>query len=446
MWQFTDEQDVNQMTEMHEKDIDEIMKRLGDDFDRAEIEKEFLHYMKEFRLKANEAKKAVLKKHAPRAGIGGAEQKKVKDLTPLDNNVTLVVGVVFAASKRIKADGKEKDIVSGIVGDETGTVPFTVWEKGALELKKGDAIRIESAYVTEYRDEPQVNVGNRGRVTMLDKSEMPDIKSRGGGPSKEAKVRDLGEASGNVSLVARILNMETREVTVGGEAKQVMSGTMADETGKVAFTCWGLMKAKEGDVIRVSSGYLRRWRGMPQLNFDAANAERSKDKMPECVDLERPAAVTIERLAKAGGMVDAAVEGVILDVRQGSGLVFRCPDCKRVLQKGVCRVHGEKEGVPDLRTKAVIDDGTGAMTAILGREISERLLEKSLDKCLKEAQKSMDTGIIAAQLFDRLVARNVRVTGNVTSDEFGLMLIATSTEFMAPDPRADAKRMLEELL
>lgn len=434
------------MATKHEKDIDEIMGYLGGEADRAEVEKDFLHYMSEFRLKPAEAKRAVLKKYgASPDGSGDAEQKKVTDLTPLDNNVDLVVGVVFVAEKRIKADGKEKDILSGIIGDETGTVPFTVWEKGALELKKGDAIRLEHAYVTEYRDEPQVNVGNRGRVVMLDKSELPQIKTRGGGPSQAVKVIGLGEATGNISLVGRILNMEEREVTVSGEAKRVMSGTLADGTGKVAFTCWGSMKAKEGDVIKVSSGYLRKWRGMPQLNFDAANAEKSKEGLPESEELEAPTVVTIDHLARVGGMVDAAVEGVILDVRQGSGLVFRCPECKRVLQKGVCRVHGEQEGAPDLRTKAVVDDGSGAMTAILGRDISERLLGKSLDKCLKEAQKSMDMGIIAAQLFERLVARNVRITGNVTSDDFGLMLIATSTEFVEKDPQAEAKRMLEEL-
>jgi replication factor A1 len=125
--------------------------------------------------------------------------------------------------------------------------------------------------------------------------------------------------------------------------------------------------------------------------------------------------------------------------------VFRCPDCNRVLQKNMCRLHGEKTGVPDLRTKAIIDDGSGAINAILNRDITEKLLGKSLDKCMKEAKKAMDQGIIKDQLFDRLVAMPVCVSGNVMSDDFGLMLIATSTEFLKGDTQADARKMLEEV-
>jgi replication factor A1 len=290
-----------------------------------------------------------------------------------------------------------------------------------------------------------VNIGNRGKVTKLDRSEMPEFKGTGSRPVRTCKVRDLGEATGNLSIIARILTLETREVTVSGEKKEVMSGIMADETGKVSFTCWGAAKVKEGDVVRVSTGYLRKWRGMPQFNFDAANVEKSKEHMPKSEDLQKPPVVSVEYLTRVGGMVDAAINGVILDVREGSGLVFRCPDCNRVLQKNICRVHGEKTGVPDLRTKAIVDDGSGAINAILNRDITEKLLGKSLDKCMKEAKKAMDQGIIKDQLFDKLVAMPVCVSGNVMSDDFGLTLIATSTEFLKSDTQAGARKMLEEV-
>jgi hypothetical protein len=73
------------------------------------------------------------------------------------------------------------------------------------------------------------------------------------------------------------------------------------------------------------------------------------------------------------------------------------------------------------------------------------LLGKSLDKCLKEAKKAMDQGIIQDQLFEKLVARPVCVTGNVSSDEFGLMMIASGTEFLTTDTQSEARKMLEEL-
>ncbi len=434
------------MAEKYEKYVKDIAKAVGENADRKEIEKDLKHYIEEFRFGAEEAAKLVIKKHGGGSYSPEGDKKSIKELTPLDKNVNLLCRVVFVTEKTIKQEGQEKPIISGIIGDESGTVPFTIWEKGELALSKGDVIRIEHAYITEYREEPQVNVGYRGKVAKADKSELPEFK--GGGnfkPAKPCKIIDLGEATGNLSVVGRMLTVETREVTVSGEKKEVMSGIMADETGKVSFTCWGVAKFKEGDIVKVNSGYLRKWRGMPQLNFDAAAVEKSKEKMPSSVDLEKPAAITVDYLSRVGGMVDAAINGVILDVREGSGLVFRCPECNRALQKNICRVHGEQEGKPDLRIKAIVDDGTGALNVIMNKDITERLLGKSLDKCLKEATKAMDQGIIKDQLFNRLVAKPVCVTGNVTSDEFGLMMIASGTDFLEIEPQASARKMLEEL-
>lgn len=434
------------MAEKKNKQVEDILKALGKDADRKEVEKDLKHYMDEFRFEADEAAKLVIRKHGGGSFSPEGDKKQVKELTPLDKNVNLLCRVVFVTEKTIKRDGQDTPIISGILGDESGTVPFTVWEKGELSLSKGDVVRIEHAYITEYRDEPQVNVGYRGKVAKADKSELPEFKGTGASrPVKACKIRDLGEATGNLSVVARILTVETREVTVSGEKKEVMSGIMADETGKVSFTCWGTAKFKEGEIVKVNSGYLRKWRGMPQLNFDSANVEKSKEKMPDSETLEKPSVVSVDYLSRVGGMVDASINGVILDVRDGSGLVFRCPECNRALQKNVCRVHGEQEGIPDLRIKAIVDDGTGALNVIMNRDLTERLLGKSLDKCLKEATKAMDHGIIKDQLFSKLAAKPIRVTGNVTSDEFGLMMIATGTDDLKVDTQAEARRILEEI-
>jgi hypothetical protein len=57
----------------------------------------------------------------------------------------------------------------------------------------------------------------------------------------------------------------------------------------------------------------------------------------------------------------------------------------------------------------------------------------------------MDQGIIHDELFDLLVAKPTRVIGNVTSDDFGLMLIANDTEFVTRDVHAEAQKLLEEI-
>src|SRR5207249_12267474 len=65
----------------------------------------------------------------------------------------------------------------------------------------------------------------------------------------------------------------------------------------------------------------------------------------------------IEDLAERGGGADVTVRGILIDLREGSGLVYRCPECRWVLRKGACRLHGEVKGEPDLRVKAVLEIG-----------------------------------------------------------------------------------------
>ena len=142
-----------------------------------------------------------------------------------------------------------------------------------------------------------------------------------------------------------------------------------------------------------------------------------------------------------------AVRGVVLDVRETSGLVFRCPEdgCKRVLQGGACMVHGSVEGQPDLRIKGVIDDGTGAISMILGREPTQKLLGKELEQCVEQARERMGTEFVREELIEKLVARPLVVEGNVMSDDFGLTMIGRRAKVLDIDVKLEAQKLLEEM-
>ena len=202
-----------------------------------------------------------------------------------------------------------------------------------------------------------------------------------------------------------------------------------------------------GDVVQIEGAYVRGWRGLPQLTFDDTMevAKLKKGALPPLEELEKGAQVSISNVAKRGGACRANIDGVVLDIRSGSGLVFRCPECRRVLQKNICRIHGEMEGQPDLRIKAVVDDGTGALTVIMGSEITESILGMDLDGCQKKAKEAMDQEVIADMLYDMLVARPIKVAGDVTSDDFGLMMVAQSQEFTAVDVKEEARALLDEV-
>jgi len=88
---------------------------------------------------------------------------------------------------------------------------------------------------------------------------------------------------------------------------------------------------------------------------------------------ESAQSMSVRDAVESGGLFDVELTGNVIDVRDGSGLIERCPDCGRVVQNGQCRSHGAVDGVDDLRTKAILDDGTGTVTVVLDDELTSEV-------------------------------------------------------------------------
>jgi replication factor A1 len=260
------------------------------------------------------------------------------------------------------------------------------------------------------------------------------------------KIAELQDGLSGVGLSGRVLSIERREVTVGEEKKTVFSGTLADQTGKTMFSSWHDFGLKEGDAIRVSGGYTKSWRGILQFNFDDRSQLEKLDDFPAAKDLSKPVTHSIASLDRVASAIDVEVRGIVLDIRPGSGLIFRCPQCNRVLQAQSCREHGDVEGEPDMRVKAILDDSSGAMTVVCGRDVTERLLGKDLEAVLKEihGKKVVNYDTVRDKVAEMLVAKPVSVRGNATNDEFGLMLVSTELRFLSMGVADDARAILAE--
>src|SRR2546428_11422748 len=170
---------------------------------------------------------------------------------------------------------------------------------------------------------------------------------------------------------------------------------------------WKELDLKAEEALRIEGAYVKSWRGIRQISFDerATITRLKSDLLPPANVLNASPRMWIEDLAERGGGADVTVRGILIDLREGSGLVYRCPECRRVLRKGACRLHGEVKGQPDLRVKAVLDDGSGAVTAVFDRELTEALLDQTLHARIAAAKDAMSTGIGRDGLTDVLGAR-----------------------------------------
>ncbi|MBQ8373711.1 MAG: single-stranded DNA-binding protein, partial [Candidatus Methanomethylophilaceae archaeon] len=404
-------------------------------------------YLNEYHVGIDAAKRGIMRKYGASDSTSfvtaGSVVKKVGELTGTEQNVDITAKVVYVDNKNITVKGLSKTIISGILGDETGTASFTVWEPGSVMLEKGAVYNFKNCYCKLWNEKVQINLGNRGRVEPASGVTMDLPERTIQTTSRECKIGDITDGMGNVTVTGRILSAEARDVTVKGAPKTVYSGIMADDTGKIQYSAWNDFSLKEGETICVKNAYIRSWKGIPQLNLgDRCEVSRVNVDF-ETVDTSSPLK-TVDEVSRIGGGLDITIEGLIVDIKAGSGLIRRCPQCNRSILNGTCTAHGQVEGIPDLRLKVVVDDGTGAIGAIINRTDTEKLTGVSMAAAQGLASVQGE-GIVGREMAGKALMKRVRITGNVMSDNFGPSMIVKKMDTVEVDLEGEAAKLLEEV-
>lgn len=406
---------------------------------KDELEKELKKFM-EYGVPIEQAKQTLIKKYGGNIKFNtstssSSERILISDIEPNQYNVNMLCRVIAINPKDIVVKGENRKIFYGILGDESGTIPFTAWNE--IDVQKGDVIEVSNAYTREWQGNAQLNFGDRVSIKKTESDKLPEAAFE----PKTYNVCDLRSGLGSVEVSARIIEVNSRDVTVNGEVKKVFSGIIGDETGKAQFTSWHDWKLKSGDVVNISGGYVKSWKGIPQFTFDekASVKKLDKNKIPK-EKISKANKMPLHVLIEKRGMLDVEVEGTIIEIRSGSGLIMRCPECNRALRNKECNIHGSVEGKPDLRIKLVVDDGAGAVSSVINRDLSEKLLGKKFDEI-----KKMDETSLNDEMNKLLFTKKIRLQGNALSDEFGTTFIPKNAELFEVDVEKESARLTEEL-
>ncbi len=418
--------------------LEELIKALGNKVgttvSKDELEDELRKYL-DYGVPPQEAIRTILRGHgenAPAATANGPV--KIAELPSDAPNVDTLGRLLTLNTRTVTARGEEKEIIWGLIGDETASVPYTSWRP--LEgLEKGDVIEVQGAYTKEYRSETQLNFGDRTRIAKRDADTIPATPTT----FRKVNVADLKEGLRGFEVTGRLLTVDQREVQVQGSPKTLWSGQFADPSGKIEFTCWDDVGLEADKVVTIQGGYIRSFRGTPQFNFDKEATITPFDGDFAASDkLDVVHTMTVGELVEQGDVGDAAVRATLLEVRPGSGLIWRDPETRRV-------TDGNTPGAePDLRIKAILDDGTGCVQTIIGRADTERLLGKNVEQCLEEAKAAFPNGdeLIARQIADKVTGRVFVAHGFAREDDYGVMFISRSLQESLQDAEAEAQALL----
>lgn len=410
------------MSEKYAPHIEELVKALNG-IDQDDIKNEFDKLLK-FRVPLEEAKITILNKFSSKEG----PEIKIKDIFQAPISFTLKGRVITVEKKNFILKGETLNLYSGKIADETGVCFFTAWSD--FSLKEGDIIRVHNAYMKHWNNRPELNFGQRSVVEKL--PEDPSMPRDEQLFTQSKKIIEINSSDMLVSSKGIVTEMYHRDVSIKGNDTKIIEGVIADETGKLPFTSWLPMKGVDiGSFIRFKAAQVRLFRGIPSLNFTNETSWEilPKDQSPfSKKDLisDESTSVPISSVLEKDGIFDVVVTGNIISVRPGSGIIERCPVCNRVIQNNICRAHGNITGIKDMRIKAILDDGTGAVYIMLNKELSEIVFGKSMEEAENIMKDSLSKDAVYESMKRSLIGSYLTVRGNSSKNEFGTTIVARS--------------------
>lgn len=372
--------------------VDQIQARLRDQkitVDDEDIESRLRKLISEFRVPEGEARRSVLNYFLKEHGVmpqarASSEKVRVADIKEAGRWVDLEVRVLDLWEPASEAISQ-----TGLVGDSTGSMKFVKWAKSELaNLELGKSYLLKRVVTDEFQGRYSVKLNRTSQVEPLD----VEVEARPVNKAAEpAKVVEINEAGRWVDLTVKVAQLwETNSESIS------QSGLVGDETGTIKFVKW--VKSELPDLEEGKSYHLKNVVSDEFQGRYSVKLNRTSQIEPLDIDIEI-------------GSVAAEFSGALVDVQKGSGLIKRCPVCKRSLAKGVCSDHGKVDGTYDLRIKAVLDDGRRVQDILINRETTERLVDLDLEKAKQMAMEALDHEVVRSLIESKLMGRYYSITG-----------------------------------
>ena len=393
-------------------------------------------YQGKMSININQASRVVVLREGVRTVTTPGEPVQISSIKS-EGNVT-VVGRLLASRNDVihRRDGSGSiDVVRGRLADDTGAIGFLSWE--SFDHEVGSLLKIENAQVNVFRDTPEINIGSSSRIEIFHDSNFAsaeDLVAR-----SVSKIEDLRDGSRDVEIIVEIQKMIRRDFQgKDGESKSVWSGDVADPTGKCRTSMWEEPPfdfESTPVVVRIKGARVRAWQGVPDITVDNSSQIEVLAAAPwgEDVDLANNfVSVELHELASGASRVGISTQGTIVSVREDSGIIYRCNECRRVLRDGECATHGAQEGNMDVRLRLVLDNGNSTISLIVNKTATESLLGMKQDDISSNVSENGSMQFIQ-DLRERLLGRELLANGRTIVDEQGAMLLSDDVNLVETD-------------
>ncbi|MDD1742965.1 MAG: replication protein A [Methanotrichaceae archaeon] len=373
------------------KMVDQISARLREqkiEEPDSEIEARLRILIDDFRVPESEAKRSVLnyffKKHGITLVKAASQKVKIAEIAEPGKWVDLEVKVLDLWEPQ-----NEMIAQTGLVGDSTGAINFVKWAKATLpDMELGKSYLLRNAVTDAFQGRFSVKLHSRSQIEPLDYEIDAQAKS---GTAQETKIGEISQPGKWIDLKAKVVQLwDSNSEAIA------QSGLIGDETGSIKFVKWA--KADLPEIEEAKSYFLKNvitdeFQGRFSIKL---NKSSHIEELKEEIEV---------------GVQPIEFSGAFVDIQKGSGLIKRCPICKRSLTKGICGEHGKVDGIYDLRIKGVLDDGRRVQDILINRDTTERLVGITLEEAKQMAMEALDHEVVRSLIEAKLMGRYFSVTG-----------------------------------
>ena len=395
-------------------------------------------YQGKMSLNINQGARVAVLREGTRPVIQPGEPIDIAKI-PADGYICIVGRVLSSREDQIhRKDGSGSiDVVRGRIADETGTIGFLSWEPFSHEV--GSLIKIDGAQVKTFRDTPELNFGRTTKIESFHDANFANIEKLNTQNMKT--ISKLTDGARDVEAVVQITEWEKRTFTKDGEERHLWSGQIADPTGRCRMSAWQELPFVSSDLpitVKLTGVRVRAWQGIPDITVDKAEQVEILDNTPwdEAIDLENHVVdVELSELVNSASRVGISTSGTVVSVREDSGVIMRCTQCRRVTRDGECSSPacvGKVETQQDIRLRLVIDNGEVTASVLINKPAALELMNTSEDKMVSDIESEGKMEYVQS-IRDYLLGRELIVGGRSIVDEQGAMILAERADISAND-------------
>ena len=394
-------------------------------------------------LNINQSTRIVVLKEGVATTVASNDPIDIQAI-PKEGYICVVGRVLACRPDQIhRKDGSGSiDVVRGRIADDTGTIGFLSWEP--FEHEVGTLLKIDGAQVRSFRDTPELNFGRTTRIEVFHDTNFADLETLA--ESTKTKISGLRDGSRDVDAIVQITEITKRTFERDGEEKFLWSGQIADPTGRCRISIWDALPFEETDLpvtMEIRGARVRAWQGIPDITVDNADQLTVLDTRPwdEGMDLANHSVdVALTEVVSGPSRVGMKTNGLLVSVRDDSGFIMRCTECRRVLRDGACFDHGANEGTEDIRLRLVVDNDGATAAVLVNKDATLAALEMTHEDMKSKVDELGESGFVQL-VREKMLGRRINVSGRSIVDEQGAMILADGFEIEQHDAQLRATEL-----